>query len=169
MTEVVYAVYESPLGIIAVVADKEALKAVFFKESAEKTMQELSREYPGAVEASSGLAVEGVRQLREFFAGERSEFDLPLDLSGASPFARKVLEALAQIPRANTVSYGELAKRVGAPHAARAVGRIMAGNRLPLVLPCHRVVGSSGKLTGYSGGCGIPSKLWLLEFEASLG
>ena len=65
MTEVVYAVYESPLGIIAVVADKEALKAVFYKESAEKTIQELSREYPGAVEASSGLAVEGVRQLRE--------------------------------------------------------------------------------------------------------
>ena len=82
-----------------------------------------------------------------------------------TPFARDVLAALQQVPAGATVSYGELAARAGHPGAARAVGRVMAGNPLPLVVPCHRVVGANGALTGYSGAAGVATKKWLLEFE----
>jgi len=76
-----------------------------------------------------------------------------------------VLQQLQQVPYASTVSYGELAVLAGSPHAARAVGRVMAGNPWPLIVPCHRVVASNGSLGGYSGGEGVPTKQWLLDFE----
>ena len=102
-------------------------------------------------------------QLDEYFAGTRREFDLPLDLHGTL-FQNRTWSALAEIPYGTTVSYGEQARRLGVPGAARAVGAANGSNPLPIVLPCHRVIGANGALTGYGGGLDV--KRWLLEHEA---
>lgn len=104
-------------------------------------------------------------QLAGYFSGERREFDLPLELSAVPPFTRKILETLRGVAYGETLTYGELAARAGAPRAARAVGQAMAVNPLPIVIPCHRVVAAGGKPGGYSGGGGLTTKGWLLSFE----
>ena len=103
-------------------------------------------------------------QILEYLEGERTEFDLPLDLRG-TPFQRRVWDALLEIPYGETVSYGTLARRLGRPSAARAVGAANGRNPISIVIPCHRVIGRSGDLTGYAGGVGI--KKALLELERS--
>jgi len=167
MNSLLYAPYEADCGAIVAVADENALQAVIFTPNLTRAMQKLGRDYPGAIEATDGWAVEAVGQIREYFSGDRRAFSLPIDFSGCSSFTREVLDALACVPYATTVSYGELAGQIGRPQAARAIGRVMAANRWPLILPCHRVVGRNGTLIGYSGGGGVSSKRWLLEFEAS--
>jgi methylated-DNA-[protein]-cysteine S-methyltransferase len=109
-------------------------------------------------------------QLDEYFRGERRDFDLPLDADG-TPFQREVWDALCEIPYGVTESYGEVAARVGRPGAARAVGGANGRNPLPIVVPCHRVIGASGALTGYGGPdeAGIAMKRWLLDLEDALG
>jgi methylated-DNA-[protein]-cysteine S-methyltransferase len=107
-------------------------------------------------------------QILEYFAGSRRSFDLRLDMGNIPPFSRRILEALVAVPFGATITYGELAARAGRPGAARAVGRAMAANPLPIVVPCHRVVGAGGKMTGYSGGDGIVTKRWLLRFEEAV-
>jgi methylated-DNA-[protein]-cysteine S-methyltransferase len=102
------------------------------------------------------------RQLEEYFAGTRTEFDIPIDLRG-TPFQRQVWTALAEIPYGKTVSYAELAEMVGRPGACRAVGQANGSNPIPIVLPCHRVVGSGGGIGGYGGG--LDMKRRLLELE----
>lgn len=106
-------------------------------------------------------------QLAEYFAGERARFDLPVALEGGTPFSREVWAALAGIAHGERVSYAELAQRVGRPRAVRAVGAANARNPLSIVLPCHRVVGADGSLTGYAGG--LERKAWLLEHESRSG
>ena len=101
-------------------------------------------------------------QLEEYFAGTRRTFDLPLDLRG-TPFQLRAWSALAEIPYGTTVSYGEQARRLGVPTAVRAIGAANGSNPLPIVLPCHRVIGANGALTGYGGGLDI--KRWLLAHE----
>ena len=103
------------------------------------------------------------RQLDEYFAGDRSSFELDVDLRGAAPFAQHVLDELARVPYGQTTTYGTLAAKVGSPRAARAVGMVMNRNPIPIVLPCHRVVGSSGSLTGYAGGLDVKERLLRLE------
>jgi O-6-methylguanine DNA methyltransferase len=105
------------------------------------------------------------RELDEYFAGRRRVFDLSLDLRALPPFTVSVLEELARVPYGETTTYGTLAAKVGHPRAARAVGTVMNRNRIPIVLPCHRVVGSDGDLTGYAGG--LDRKLTLLELEGA--
>jgi methylated-DNA-[protein]-cysteine S-methyltransferase len=107
------------------------------------------------------------RELAEYFAGRRQTFEVPLDLSGWPPFTRKILEELRKVPFGATLTYGELAARAGYPRAARAVGQAMAANPLPIIIPCHRVGAADGRLGGYSGGAGLPTKQWLLAFEQS--
>ena len=106
------------------------------------------------------------RQLDEYFAGERQEFELDVDLGPAREFGRAVLEQLARVPYGELTTYGTLAERAGRPRAARAVGTIMNRNPVPIVLPCHRVVGSTGSLVGYAGG--LDRKRTLLELEGAL-
>ena len=109
-------------------------------------------------------------QLREYFAGQRREFDLPLDLVGLEPVTEAVLRTLLTVGYGETITYGELATRSGTGVPARAIGSIMAANPLPLIIPCHRVVASDG-LGGYSGGepgHGLETKRWLLENEGAL-
>jgi methylated-DNA-[protein]-cysteine S-methyltransferase len=105
------------------------------------------------------------RQMAEYFRGERTEFDLEVDPESASTFDRKVWAALRSVPSGRTVTYAELARRAGYSGAARAVGGAMARNPIPIVIPCHRVVGSGGAITGY--GLGLWRKRWLLNHEHS--
>ena len=141
---------DSPLGPLAVtVADDGAVTRVGFGTG------EVSDDPRFATVAS---------QLREYFAGERTDFDLPLRPDGGSPFEQCVWQALLEIPYGETASYGEIAARIGHPGKARAVGRANGRNPIAIVCPCHRVIGSDGSLTGYGGG--LDNKRILLDLEA---
>ena len=160
-----YGAAATPFGWAAVVCGSRGVVEIVTEKDAETLRRQLAERYPGLREDSGGLCAAALGQLQDYFAGRRSSFDLPLDLEGITPFAAAVLTSLQQVPAGQTVSYGELAARAGHPGAGRAVGRVMAGNPLPLVIPCHRVVGAGGNLTGYSGAGGVATKEWLLAFE----
>jgi methylated-DNA-[protein]-cysteine S-methyltransferase len=145
---------ETPVGTLTLVAGDLGLRAVLFPDEAPPE---------GAVGGAHQLLASAARQLQEYFAGERRTFDLPLDPVG-TPFQRRCWLALSSIPYGTTVSYGEQARRLGHPRAARAVGAANARNPISIVLPCHRVVGANGALTGYGGG--LDAKRLLLEHEA---
>ena len=117
---------------------------------------------PGWQPSERGAVGTALRQLREYFAGRRIDFDVPL-LSEGTPFQRAVWQQLRGIPYAETISYGELARRVGNPKAARAVGSANGANPLPIVIPCHRVIAGDGTLGGFGGG--LPTKQTLLDLE----
>jgi methylated-DNA-[protein]-cysteine S-methyltransferase len=129
--------------------------------------QALARVDPrlAAPAAADDLLPRAARELRRFFAGEKADFDLPLDLSRCAQFTQRVLLAVAGIPYGATRSYGWVARRVGSPGAARAVGQVMARNPLAPVVPCHRVVGGNGDLVGFGGG--LDAKRRLLAMEAA--
>lgn len=107
----------------------------------------------------------GQEELLEYFCGRLQTFTVKVDLSRWQGFAEQVVALLRSVPYGETVTYGDLARRAGHPHAARAVGRIMASNPLPIILPCHRVIAANGAMTGYSGGTGISTKIFLLNLE----
>jgi len=119
----------------------------------------------GPVPEAGRIARAGLEQIRAYLAGTRTEFDLPLDLQGATPFRRQVLEALMGVRYGETLSYAELASRVGSP-SPRAVGQAVGWNPMPIILPCHRVLASGGELGGYSGG--LDRKRYLLALEGAL-
>ncbi len=149
---------ESPTGRLLLVADECGLRAVSFAEG--RTPPQVSPDW----KKDPALLREPVRQLRAFFAGELQRFDLPLKPEGTE-FQLRVWNALLEIPYGETTSYGELARRLGNPAASRAVGLANGSNPIAIVIPCHRVIGSTGKLTGYGGG--LENKRWLLDFERS--
>jgi len=105
-------------------------------------------------------------KLRRFFDGQPVSFDEPLDMSGATDFQRRVWEATRRIPRGQTLTYGQVARQVGSPRAARAVGQAMARNPWPVIVPCHRVVGHDGRLTGFGGG--LDMKRRMLDMEGTI-
>jgi methylated-DNA-[protein]-cysteine S-methyltransferase len=145
---------ETPIGTLGLVGSDDGLSAVLFDG------HRISPEGGGAV------LDEAARQLTAYFAGELIDFDLPLDLRGTD-FQRSCWLALATIPYGQTVSYGEQARRLGlGPAAARAVGAANGQNPLPIVLPCHRVIGANGSLTGFGGGLDVKRRL--LELEGAL-
>jgi methylated-DNA-[protein]-cysteine S-methyltransferase len=145
---------DSPIGTLTLVARADALVAL---------------ELPGRVEVPSvpgdaRVLAEARAQVRAYFAGELTSFDLPLDPAGTN-FQKRVWQELVAIPFGETWSYGQLAARIGKPHASRAVGLANGKNPIAIIIPCHRVIGADGKLTGYGGG--LPTKQWLLEHERS--
>jgi methylated-DNA-[protein]-cysteine S-methyltransferase len=145
---------ETPLGRLTLVAGRKGLRAVLFA----------GEEVPkGAARGRHPMLAVAAEQLDEYFAGARRTFELPLELVG-TPFQKRAWLALASIPYGTTVSYGGQARRLGRPGAARAVGAANGRNPLSIVLPCHRVVGAGGALTGYGGGLEV--KRALLEHEA---
>ena len=159
-------VVESPLGPLLVVATDRGLLRVVYDAEPELELERLAR-VAGPRVLRSPRAVDGARrQLEQYFEGRRESFDLDLDLRGLAPFAEHVLAELARVPYGTTTTYGTLAARAGAPKAARAVGTVMNRNPVPIVLPCHRVVGASGALTGYGGG--LDRKVHLLRLEGVL-
>jgi methylated-DNA-[protein]-cysteine S-methyltransferase len=153
---------ETPVGELRLVASSAGLRAVLWPDrQAKADVVAPSHE----ASASSPLLDDAARQLGEYFAGARTTFDLPLELLGTS-FQRTAWLALAEIPFGETRSYAEQARRIGRPRAVRAVGAANGRNPLPIVLPCHRVVGSDGSLTGFGGGLEV--KRALLDHEAGL-
>jgi methylated-DNA-[protein]-cysteine S-methyltransferase len=152
-----YCYLESPIGTLLIAGDDEAIHRIEFPEKGQACRPKADWE-----ESMRGPIGQAVRQLREYFAGRRTEFDLPLAPEGTL-FQRKVWRLLSEIPYGETISYGELAKRAGNPKASRAVGAANGSNPIPIVIPCHRVIGSNGKLTGFGGG--LPTKHALLELE----
>jgi methylated-DNA-[protein]-cysteine S-methyltransferase len=149
---------ETPLGTFTLWAEPEGLSAVEFGA------------HLGGAERAQGrpcgrVFTEAARQLGEYFAGRRTVFDLPLVIRGTA-FERTVWDALRAIPYGRTMSYGQLAASLGRPRAARAVGHASGSNPLPIIIPCHRLVGSRGELTGFGGG--LPMKRRLLELEGAL-
>lgn len=147
---------ESPTGRLLLVADEAGLRQLLFARG----------RTPGRVdpawEHSTRYLREPIRQLKAFFAADLQQFDLPLKPEGTE-FQQRVWGALCRIPFGETISYGELARRLGNPAASRAVGLANGSNPIAIIIPCHRVIGSNGKLTGYGGG--LENKRWLLDFE----
>ncbi len=151
-----WATCPSPIGDILVVADDAGLRELHLPGSF------ASRADVSATGPAAATLTRVRRQLEAYFAGELTEFDLPLAPSGTA-FQLQVWQALADIPYAKTESYGSVAARIGNPKASRAVGMANNKNPLAIVLPCHRVIGANGSLVGYGGG--LPMKDWLLQHE----
>jgi O-6-methylguanine DNA methyltransferase len=165
--ETVYVTYFNSKGWkIALAASAQGLVRITFPlRSKGRFETELGRRFADAVIVENpGKLARAKRQLEEYFAGKRRTFDLTIDLGHLTPFQRRVIRAVARIPFGTTTSYGEIARRVGSPHAARAVGQVMHRNPFPIVIPCHRVIGSDGSLVGFGGGLAL--KASLLEHES---
>ena len=154
-------VFDTPLGRMAVAATSRGLARVLLPNEAAALRASASSPHPDA--AAEALAARAEREILQYLAGRRRKFTVPVDLSAAPAFHAKVLRALARVPYGRTVTYGELAARVGRPHGARAVGQAMARNPVPLVIPCHRVVACGGGLGGYGGGLDLKRRLLDLE------
>lgn len=151
MFENTYIAYmQSPIGFIEIQANKREIIRIEFVE--EKSLS------PNV----NPIIQEAIKQLEEYFFGERKVFDLPLKIFG-SPFQEAVWKELIKIPYGTTLSYGNVAKNIGNYKASRAVGNANNKNKISIVIPCHRVIGASGKLVGYGGG--VWRKKWLLEHE----
>ncbi|MCS7100238.1 MAG: methylated-DNA--[protein]-cysteine S-methyltransferase [Burkholderiaceae bacterium] len=148
-----YTQLASPLGLLTLVGDGRALIAVDLLGAVPKH----------AVPAADALLAAASQQLAEYFAGARTAFDLPLAPRGTA-FQRQVWAALQSVPYGATISYAALARHIGRPTAARAVGMANGANPLPILVPCHRVIGADGSLTGFS--AGLARKRWLLDHEA---
>ena len=163
LVDVGFDVIESPVGSLLVAVSNEGLACISYEPRAEEDLDRLTR-IAGPCVLRSPRSVDPVRrELDEYFSGRRRIFDLSLDLRGLPPFTVSVLSELARVPFGETTTYGALAARVGRPRAARAVGTVMNRNRIPIVLPCHRVVGAGGALVGYAGGLDRKSALLTLE------
>lgn len=146
---------ESPIGPLVLVASPTGLRAVDFGIDPQRS---------AIPEGDSPVLTATARQLAEYFAGDRHDFDLPLEPVG-TPFQMSVWKVLDTIPYGQTISYGEQARRLGDAKKARAVGGANGRNPLPIVVPCHRVIGTSGALTGFGGGVDIKDRLLRLERE----
>ena len=156
MSSIWYDNLPTPVGRLRLVADREGLREVWFESGRHQR-----EPAPGWSHSPQSLAFART-QLEEYFAGTRCAFDLPLHPLG-TPFQLAVWEELGRIPYGEPISYGELARRIGHPQAVRAVGAANGRNPLPIVLPCHRVIGANGSLTGFGGG--LPTKRFLLAME----
>jgi len=157
----VQANFASPLGRMILAAANQQLVGVWFADQAH--LPDLSA---CPVDSNNPLLKQAAAQLSAYFAGQRHTFDLPLNTATGTPFQQAVWQALLAIPFGSTCSYGQLASRVGKPSAVRAVGSAVGRNPLSLIVPCHRVVGANGSLTGYAGG--LHRKTALLQLEGVL-
>jgi methylated-DNA-[protein]-cysteine S-methyltransferase len=157
----------TPIGELVIAGDSEALRFINFQTGHFQKKKMRARPEPHWEEADSDVVRETVRQLEAYFARKLRAFDLPLGPQGTD-FQKRVWLELEGIRYGETISYGELARRVGNPAASRAVGLANGRNPIPIVIPCHRVIGSSGKLTGYGGGLPIKESLLALEAPQAL-
>lgn len=155
----------TPLDTLWVAVTEAGLIAIAFRQNQAEFTDWLARHGCNPVEYDEERTAQACQQIQEYLAGTRVAFTLPLDLSLMNPFQTQVLQATLAIPYGSTTTYSALAEHLGRPRAARAIGRAEATNPLPLVMPCHRVVGKDGSLRGYGGPKGIENKAWLLELE----
>jgi methylated-DNA-[protein]-cysteine S-methyltransferase len=150
---------DSPIGVLTLAADEDGLCGIEFPPPRASMLVETARAH------RNGVLLETREQLAEYFAGTRRAFDLPLAPHGTE-FQRAVWAMLPRIPYGETRTYGDIARRIGRPDAVRAVGAANGRNPIPIVLPCHRVIGADGSLTGFGGG--LPTKAFLLRLEGAL-
>jgi len=153
-----YCYLDTPIGELLLAGDDDALSLVGFPEGVMRRDPQ-----PDWIYNEKPFAA-AIQQLNEYFAGKRQEFDLPLRLDGTE-FQMLVLQELRRIPYGETTSYGDIAERIGRPKAVRAVGAANGRNPIPIIVPCHRVIGASGDLTGFGGGLDTKEKLLRLESE----
>jgi methylated-DNA-[protein]-cysteine S-methyltransferase len=158
MSDANYAIVETPIGALGVRADSAGLRAIEFLEPRGGG--------PRARRPADAPLRDAVDQIRAYFAGTLQEFRLPLAPAG-SRFQQAVWRSMCEVPYGATISYAQLARRLGRPGAARAIGAASARNPLPIAIPCHRVIGSDGRLTGYAGGIEAKRRLLALERSAS--
>jgi methylated-DNA-[protein]-cysteine S-methyltransferase len=156
---VIYTTMDSPIGELLLLGDGDALRGLYMQ--AGRNPIRINPRWLRDAEAFAGIR----EQLEQYFAGERTTFDIPMHLEGTA-FQRTVWHELTQIPYGETISYGELAKRIGRPDRARAVGTANGQNPIAVIVPCHRVIGANGKLIGYGGG--LDNKRRLLELESGV-
>jgi methylated-DNA-[protein]-cysteine S-methyltransferase len=154
---------DSPVGELRLIAGDNGLRAILW--GAEDLARIASIDVANLIEGSTPVLDRAVTQLEEYFAGTRREFDLPLD-PGGTPFQQSAWQVLRTIPYGKTISYGQQAWQLGDPNKARAVGAANGKNPLSIVVPCHRVIGSTGGLTGFA--AGVEIKSWLLDHERQL-
>jgi methylated-DNA-[protein]-cysteine S-methyltransferase len=164
--DVHYALVDSPVGTLVAAATPRGLATLSYEDfegGVDGVLDWLARKLsPRMLEAPARLD-DVRRELDEYFAGRRRDFDLPIDWALASAFGRRVLEATAEIPFGQVSTYGAVAAQAGNPRASRAAGRALGANPIPIVVPCHRVIGAGGRLTGYTGG--LHRKVALLQIE----
>ena len=166
LLDVAYDLVDTPVGTLLVATTERGLCRIAYDADPELELERLARAFGLRVLRSAQPVEPARRQLDEYFSGNRQRFDLAVDLALQADFNRRVLRELARVPYGEVVTYGELAARTARPRAARAVGTVMNRNPLPIVLPCHRVIGSTGKLVGYAGG--LERKETLLRLEGAL-
>jgi methylated-DNA-[protein]-cysteine S-methyltransferase len=166
LLDVAYDFTDSPVGTLLVAASERGVCRISFDPEPEQELTELAAAFGARILRAPG-PVEGLRrELDEYFEGSRREFDLRVDLTLLPNFQRAVLEELVRVPYGHIDTYGGLAQRIGRPRAARAVGGALNRNPVPIVVPCHRIVGASGSLVGYGGG--LARKQALLGLEGAL-
>ncbi|HKZ55131.1 MAG TPA: methylated-DNA--[protein]-cysteine S-methyltransferase [Anaerolineales bacterium] len=168
--EVVYydCLGDTPVGPLYVAVTERGLLAVQMEAEEQGFLARLRRRTRADLVRSRARTAPVFRQLEGYFAGQRRAFRLEADLEALSGFQRRVLETAQQVRYGQITTYGEIAKRIGRPRAARAVGQALARNPLPIVIPCHRVLAADGSLTGYSGAQGLQTKAFLLRMEGAI-
>jgi methylated-DNA-[protein]-cysteine S-methyltransferase len=166
LLDVAYDLVDSPVGDLLVAATRRGLCRIAYDADPEQELEPLAKAFGTRVLRSPKPIDAARRELDEYFEGRRRRFDLPVDVELLADFNRRVLRELVRVPYGEVVTYGELAARVARPRAARAVGTVMNRNPLPIVLPCHRVIGANGKLVGYGGG--LERKETLLRLEGAI-
>lgn len=149
----------SPIGRLELTADSDSILSLSIERAGHLPLEETP-------ESPSPLLERAAAELTEYFAGTRTEFDLPVRPTGGTAFQRSVWNRLATLGFGEVISYGELGASIGRPGSGRAIGGAVGANPVPILIGCHRVLASNGRITGYSGGSGIPTKVWLLDHEA---
>jgi methylated-DNA-[protein]-cysteine S-methyltransferase len=166
LLDAAYDLVDTPLGSLLVATTKRGLCRIVYDAEPDLEVERLAKAF-GLRVLRAAKPIDPVRrELNEYFDGKRQAFDLPLDVGLVADFNRRVLDELARVPYGEVVTYGQLATRADRPRAARAVGTVMNRNPIPIVLPCHRVIGASGSLTGYGGG--LERKEMLLRLEGAI-
>jgi methylated-DNA-[protein]-cysteine S-methyltransferase len=163
LLDVAYDLVDTPLGDLLVAVTDRGVCRIEFDPEPDRDLEPLVRDFGLRVLRAPKAVDESRRELNEYFEGSRTRFELPLDLRVAAEFRLRVMNELARVPYGSVTTYGALAAKAGRPAAARAVGTIMNRNPVPIVLPCHRVVGASGSLVGYGGGLERKEQLLRLE------
>ena len=158
----------TPLGDLWVAVSENGLAAVEWDDDRSAFDAYLTKRMKRPALPDSKRTALTLRQLDEYLRGKRKIFNLPIDWSLLRPFQREVLQITFAIPCGETRAYSDIARQMGRPRAARAVGRAEAMNPMPLIVPCHRVIGADGKLHGYGGGEGLKTKEWLLKMEGAV-
>ncbi len=164
--DIAYAVVDSPIGALVAAATPQGLVRLAYEDfngGLDNVLNNLATRLSPRILESPERLDDVRRELDEYFGGQRTTFDLPIDWALYSDFGRRVLEATAAIPFGQTATYGDVARTAGNPKASRAAGRALGANAIPIIVPCHRVIGTSGKLTGYTGGMHRKEALLRLE------